>query len=314
MITECAPAKVNLTLEVHGRRADGYHELASLVAFADIGDLITLDPGKPLGLTVAGPFASALVGDNLIHKALRRLAEVAPELELGCIHLEKRLPVAAGIGGGSADAAAVLRAVRRANEARGPRVPGRDTRLTRLDAVPWAAIAASLGADVPVCFASRTCWITGTGTELARLEKLPPLHAVLVNDLGVVQRDKTARVFRALNASLVPGHHRDTVPRQLNHCEADQLIAFMSARGNGLAKATEEVLPGVTAVLAALRGEDVAAGTVTAAPHIPPAIAAMSGAGPTCFGIYASQAEAQAAAANLSQRHPRWWVKPTLIG
>jgi 4-diphosphocytidyl-2-C-methyl-D-erythritol kinase len=173
LIQEHARAKVNLTLEVLGRRPDGYHELASLVAFADVGDVITLVPGGaaggPLvggpphqahGVTVSGPFAgaltNALAGPNLIATTLQRLREACPGLRLGTVHLEKRLPVAAGIGGGSADAAAVLRAVQRANP-------------TLAAAVPWDDIAASLGADVPVCVAQRTTWMTGTGDLLSPL-------------------------------------------------------------------------------------------------------------------------------------------------
>ena len=115
MITEVARAKVNLTLEVLGQRRDGYHELASLVAFANLGDQLTFDVARPAGVSVDGPFAPTLAGENLIAVALRRLAEIEPRLKLGHVHLNKHLPVAAGIGGGSADAAAVIRAVRRAN-------------------------------------------------------------------------------------------------------------------------------------------------------------------------------------------------------
>src|SRR5690606_13758578 len=152
VLTETARAKVNLTLEVLGRRTDGFHELESLVAFAAIGDEVTLRVGAPLGVTVSGPNASAIDGENIAARALAVLVEAAPALVLGGVHIEKRLPVAAGIGGGSADAAAVLRAVARAN----PELAA---------AIDWHALAASLGADVPVCLASTAQFMWGIGGE-----------------------------------------------------------------------------------------------------------------------------------------------------
>jgi 4-diphosphocytidyl-2-C-methyl-D-erythritol kinase len=140
--TEGASAKINLTLEVRGRRKDGYHEIESLVAFADIGDSVILDTSGKTGVKMSGPFAQHIAGENLADVALQRLAAAEPRLALGTVMLEKRLPVASGIGGGSADAAAVLRAVRRAN-------PGFET------AVDWQGIALTLGADVPVCLGNR---------------------------------------------------------------------------------------------------------------------------------------------------------------
>ncbi len=145
---EFAPAKINLTLRVLGRRPDGYHELESLVAFADVGDWVTLDVSKPVGVTTSGPFAGSIAGANLVEVALRRLVIEAPQLRLGSVHLEKNLPVAAGIGGGSADAAAVIRAVKRAN-------------AEQVETLDWNAFALRLGADVPVCLISRAAWMTG---------------------------------------------------------------------------------------------------------------------------------------------------------
>src|SRR5690606_18933100 len=140
IITELARAKVNLTLRVLGRRPDGYHELESLVSFADIGDTVTLTVGAAPEVTVTGAFAMDIAGGNLVEAAMQRLARAEPRLRLGAIEIEKSLPVAAGLGGGSADAAAALRAVRRAN----PEIA---------DAFDWHGFAARLGADVPVCFA-----------------------------------------------------------------------------------------------------------------------------------------------------------------
>jgi 4-diphosphocytidyl-2-C-methyl-D-erythritol kinase len=326
VFTETARAKVNLTLEVLGRRPDGYHELASLVAFADVGDIVTLDTdslaagaqgpaaagGDADNVTVSGPFAAALVGDNLITATLRRLARDHPALQLGAVHLDKRLPVAAGIGGGSADAAAVLRAVRRAN----PLIAD----------VPWAKIAASLGADVPVCLGSTSVWMTGIGNILHPLPGLPALHAVLVNARGAVPPDKTAQVFRALdappldarpmggggshdtnvapNAAPVPATLRALAggPQRRSHdAPAAALVDVMRQRGNALQSATQQIVPDVAAVLAAVRATQ-------------PAYTAMSGAGPTCFGIFASSAAAETAATALLAQHPLWWVAATEIG
>jgi 4-diphosphocytidyl-2-C-methyl-D-erythritol kinase len=304
VFTELARAKVNLTLEVLGRRPDGYHELASLVAFADVGDVITLDTDAAVGVTVSGPFAQALVGENLIATTLRRLSEAHPALKLGAVHLDKRLPVAAGIGGGSADAAAVLRAVRRAN----PSAAGD---------VPWQRIAASLGADVPVCLAQTTAWMTGIGDQLQKVPGLPGLSAVLVNALGPVPSDKTARVFRALNAKPVgPRSDSDTTPAVPSFPATDRpdqaraaLLDFMRERGNSLQPATLQVVPDVAIVLAAL-GLLEAQWTLNEGPLF----AAMSGAGPTCFAVFATGASASAAADLITRKHPQWWVAATRIG
>jgi 4-diphosphocytidyl-2-C-methyl-D-erythritol kinase len=300
VITELARAKVNLTLEVLGRRSDGYHELASLVAFADIGDVVTLDTDAAVGVTVAGPFAAHLVGENLISTTLHRLAAAHPGLKLGAVHLEKRLPVAAGIGGGSADAAAVLRAVRRAN-----------TGLVGAG-VPWDSLAASLGADVPVCLANTTNWMTGIGNRLQVVSDLPGLHAVLVNAMSAVPADKTARVFRALAATPLPHGRSDdraTIPDSLAHLSAADadaarvlLLRFMRDTGNDLQAATQQVVPEVGTVLTELRA---IAGVL---------VAAMSGAGPTCLAVFDGAHAAKAAADVLSHRHPNWWVAATTIG
>ena len=147
-ISERARAKVNLTLRVTGRRSDGYHLLESLITFADVADDVTLTPSAERAVSMTGPYAAAIAGSNLVDTALDRIAAADPATTLGRVEVEKRLPIAAGIGGGSADAAAVLRAVRRAN-------PG-----VRID---WSVVAASLGADVTVCFADRSSLAWGIG-------------------------------------------------------------------------------------------------------------------------------------------------------
>jgi 4-diphosphocytidyl-2-C-methyl-D-erythritol kinase len=281
MIVELARAKVNLTLEILGRRQDGYHELASLVAFADLGDKLTLDPGAPVGVTVTGPFAPTIAGENLIAVTLRRLAEVEPRLTLGAVSLDKQLPVAAGIGGGSADAAAVLRAVRRAN-------PGLAA------GIDWAKLAASIGADVVVCLADRTSWMTGIGEVVTPLRGWPTLGAVLVNPLTPAPADKTAQVFRRLAApAFEPGDKREPPPSGV------RAIDYLAAKGNALEPAAIAVMPITVALKSALLG-------------LPGCrYAAVSGGGPTCFGIFDDPA---AAAASLAGEEPSWWVRAVTLG
>ena len=281
MITEAARAKVNLTLEVLGRRPDGMHELASLVAFANVGDTLTLDTSKPVGVSVDGQFAPTLAGENLITVTLRRLAEAEPRLLLGHVHLDKRLPVAAGIGGGSADAAAVLRAVRRAN----PEL---------VSTVDWMKIAAGLGADVPVCLTSETAWMTGTGEINLPLRGWPALGAVLVNPLVPAPADKTAQVFRRLAAPLLSNGPRPEPPGS-----GQSAIDFMASRGNNLERAALAVMPVAAAVKTALLG---IAGC---------RYAAVSGGGPTCFGIFD---DPEIAAHILGEQEPSWWVRPVTLG
>jgi 4-diphosphocytidyl-2-C-methyl-D-erythritol kinase len=284
-LTEIARAKVNLTLRVLGRRPDGYHELESLVAFADIGDVVTLDVGAPAGVTVSGPFAHAIAGENITERTLRRIAEVAPTLRIGAVGIEKRLPVAAGIGGGSADAAAVLRALRRADP--GP-----------ASAVDWPALAATLGADVPVCLASTAQFMWGAGRETVCLPALPPLPAVLVNP-GVPLA--TAEVFGALNATPVPVRvEPPPVPGPFS--DVTSVCAYLRASGNDLEPPARALCPQIGQVLAALAAETGVS------------VARMSGSGATCFAIFETATEAEAAAGRLSARNPGWWVVATTLG
>lgn len=287
MITEYAPAKVNLTLEVLGKRPDGYHEIASLVAFADFGDVIALDTSKPAEVRVSGPFGEGIAGPNLIEVTLRKLTDANPELALGAVHLEKRLPVAAGIGGGSADAAAVLRAVRRANPA-------------LANSVDWYALAKSLGADVPVCLFNLPAWVTGVGETLEEAGDLPALDAVLVNPMVPMPPDKTAQVFRGLNARPLDSRQMaERASRPGLFASSDALIGYMASRGNSLADAACGVAPVIEVVKSAL----------LAAPRCQ--YAGVSGAGPTCFGIYEDPV---AAAHGIISAHPDWWVKPVRLG
>src|SRR5690349_805729 len=193
MLTDEGRAKVNLTLRVVGRRVDGYHDLESVVAFADCADRLTLEPGARLSLVTTGPLAEACgeTSDNLVLKAANLLAKSVPDLKLGAFTLEKVLPVAAGIGGGSADAAAALRLLARLNG-------------LSLDDARLQEVALATGADVPVCVASRACDMTGVGEQLLPLS-IPTMPCVMVNPrLAVATKD----VFNALglrNGELLVG-------------------------------------------------------------------------------------------------------------
>lgn len=290
VVTEHARAKINLTLSVLGRRTDGYHALLSLVAFADAADEVTLDPTAATGLTVTGPFADAITGPNLIERALQLVAERAPGLGIGHVTLEKNLPVASGIGGGSSDAAAVLRAIRNAHPAA----------TAHLD---WADIARRLGADVPVCFENRAVWMSGAGEGLHDLKMpLPKLHAVLVNPCAPVPPDKTARVFRALGAPAIAGSGDGGATARPAIPDRAELLALMHRTDNDLEGPSTAVIPAVEDVLTSLEAcEGVE-------------IARLSGAGPTCFGVFASAQFAESAAAALTSDHPSWWIVPAVIG
>lgn len=288
VIHEFAPAKINLTLEVLGKRADGYHELSSLVAFAGEGDVLTLDTSLPVGVTTSGPFATSIAGANLIDTTLNLISRAAPGLQLGAVHLEKNLPVAAGIGGGSADAAALIRAVQGANPHAG-------------SDVDWTALAVRIGADVPVCLASRLSWMCGLGERVAPLQFASPLSlpAVIVNPLVPVPADKTAQVFRALRSGALP---ENGVGAELPEiADAGALAAAVRAGRNSLEKPCREIVPAVAQVLQALA--ELPGST----------LARMSGGGPTCFALFGDSAAASAAAAQLKEQHPQWWVRATAL-
>ena len=279
-------AKVNLTLRVVGRRADGYHDLESVVAFADCADRLTLSPGAPFSLETTGPTAGACgeVSDNLVLKAARLLAERVADIELGAFALEKMLPVAAGIGGGSADAAAALRLLARLNE-------------LSLDDARLGEVALLTGADVPVCLASHACDMTGVGEGLLPLN-LPKLPAVLVNpNVPVATKD----VFTALglrNGELLVGAtevlQAPAWPEE--GASIDDWIEALSAVGNDLEAPARKIQPVIGNVLQAL-GE--AKGS---------RLARMSGSGATCFALFGAAADAQAAGRKIAAEHPGWWV------
>jgi 4-diphosphocytidyl-2-C-methyl-D-erythritol kinase len=281
---EHAPAKVNLTLKVLGRRPDGYHDLVSLVAFAALGDRLTFAGEGNLRLDVSGPNAQACGAgdDNLVLKAARALADRIGTLGLGRFTLVKHLPVAAGIGGGSSDAAAALRLLARANG------------LAADDARVFAAARAT-GADVPVCLDPRPRIMRGIGEQLSAPLDLPPLPAVLVNP-GVAVPTKD--VFAALRFTVGPEAEVSEIelPR-----EREALIAYLVDHGNDLEAAAISLEPIIADVLALLREQHGCS------------LARMSGSGATCFGLFGSRNTALAAARGIKARHPHWWVRATVL-
>ena len=275
-VTVAAPAKLNLYLHILGRR-DGYHILDSLIAFADCCDLVTASPGDKLGLRVKGPFGEALDGDddNLVLRAARGLADMAGLAPRARLVLNKRLPVAAGIGGGSADAAAALRAL-----------------CTLWDVQPdtdqLQALALSLGADVPVCLDGRARFVGGVGEDLEPAPTLPAAGLVLVNP---GQPLSTPEVFGARAGAFSSGGRFETAPT-----DAAALCALLEKRDNDLTEAAIRLVPAITDVLSELAATKDCL------------LARMSGSGATCFGIYQGSARARSAAERLSKRRPEWWV------
>jgi 4-diphosphocytidyl-2-C-methyl-D-erythritol kinase len=285
--SEFAPAKINLTLEVLGRRPDGYHELRSLVAFAqDVGDLLTLKPATRVGVETTGPFGDAIVGRNLIDKAVAAFTAEAANATLLTISLQKNLPVASGIGGGSTDAAAVLRLLSSAH----PEVSDVDL---------WR-IARVLGADVPVCLGRQCVVMTGIGERLAETALPSGLSAVLVNPLVGVPSNKTAEVFARLRAGALTGVPREEEAPRFS--SADDVISYAEARGNDLEPPARSLFPVIDMVLAELRQLDGNR------------LAQLSGAGPTCFALFETERQAKGAASTLQQRQPDWWIRPTRLG
>jgi 4-diphosphocytidyl-2-C-methyl-D-erythritol kinase len=286
MLTEEARAKVNLTLRVVGRRVDGYHDLESLVAFADCADRLSLTPGSSLDLKTIGPLAGACgeTADNLVLKAARLLGEHVADLKVGSFTLDKVLPVAAGIGGGSADAAAALRLLARLND-------------LALDDERLREVALLTGADVPVCLAQSPCDMTGVGETLLPVS-LPKMPCVLVNPrIPVATRD----VFAALglrNGELLVGAsdiiQATAWPEQ--GASVEDWVEVLAENSNDLEAPAMRIQPVIGEVIAALNATNGAW------------LARMSGSGATCFAIYENTAEAQRAAQKIRLDHPQWWV------
>lgn len=281
-LVERAGPKINLSLLTLARRADGMHDLASLVAFGGGGDIVALEPGAELTLAIDGPTAGAAGAndDNLCLKAARALAARAPGLTLGRLTLVKRLPVAAGLGGGSADAAATLRLLARANG-------------LSLDDPRLIAAAEACGADVPVCVAARARMMFGVGHELGPILRLPPLYAVIANPgVGLLTKDVFARL------GLKPGERHALQPHPPidSGLDAEALLALLKKTRNDLedpACVLAPVIGDVLAVLGAARGAK---------------FARMSGSGATCFALFTDRRLAAKAARTIRRDHPGWTV------
>lgn len=295
-IREFAPAKINLTLRVLGRRADGYHALESLVAFAlDSGDRISLEPGPDFSLTTTGPEATAIDGPNLITKVAETILSCNPGLTSGAFHLEKNLPVASGIGGGSTDAAAALRSIARVNQISDP-------------GVRFAETALALGADIPVCIGDQgrgptAAFMTGIGEKVWRPDDgrslLPTdgLAAVLVNPRVPVA---TAAVFKTLAAPSLTTEPSARPPAPF--ASQDECLAYVASHPNDLEAPAGAMAPVIAEVL------DV----ITDLPGC--RCARMSGSGATCFGLFDGLDQAKVAATHLRSTHPEWWASATRLG
>ncbi len=285
-LIEDGRAKVNLTLRVVGRRVDGYHDIESLVAFADCADRLTLVPGSKLTLETTGPLADECgeAADNLVLVATQLLAERVPDLKAGSFTLDKVLPVAAGIGGGSADAAAALRLLARLND-------------LELDDNRLLDVALLTGADVPVCLASSACDMSGVGERLLPIS-IPKMPCVLVNPrVGVA----TKAVFEGVglrSGELLVGAS-DVLQATAwpePGASLEDWVEALALASNDLEAPAMRIQPVIAKVLAALNATNGAW------------LARMSGSGATCFAIYENTAEAQRAAQKIQLDHPQWWV------
>ena len=287
-VSAFAPAKINLYLHIVGRRADGYHLLGSLIAFADIGDWVTAAPAPSLSLALGGPEAGAIAAlgeNNLVLRAARLLAGEAAAKAQGAapfeaaafgaaLTLDKRLPAASGIGGGSSDAAATLRALDRLWH-------------RPLDPAALAALALTLGADTPACLAARPVWVGGIGERIEDAAGLPPAGIVLANPRRTLP---TADVFAARRGAFGLAGRFDPMP-----LDAAGLAAVLRDRRNDLTDAALTVLPDIAPVLERLA-------------RLPGALLArMSGSGATCFALFSDRAAALAAGALIARAEPAWW-------
>ncbi len=282
-IEEFAPAKINLFLHVGDKRADGFHALESLVVFVDAGDRLTFAPADTLSLAIDGPFGEGLAAetDNLVLRAARALAAETGIARGASITLTKNLPVASGIGGGSADAAATLRGLKH--------LWGLDS-----DSYTTMKIAEPLGSDVPVCVASRSSWMEGRGEIVTPAPGLPPAAMVLVNPGVAVP---TGPVFQALQTRRGVGN----VDHAARPRDAEALARFLRAQSNDLEAPAKEIAPVIREVL----------GEIARMPGV--LLARMSGSGATCFWLFEDTGSAEMAAIALEHSHPSWWVKPARV-
>lgn len=282
-LTLSAPAKLNLYLHVIGRRDDGFHLLDSLVAFAAVHDTLVIEPASRLSLENTGTFGSSLPSssDNLVMRAAERLRDLAGISDGARITLVKDLPVASGIGGGSADAAAAIKGLARLWNIH----PGQHD---------LSGLALGLGADVPVCLFGRPAFMGGIGEQIEPLAGLPAVPLVLVNPgVGV----STPAIFKARRAAFSEARRFDEIPETLDHL----VDLLLDGRGNDLSDPALSVQPVIGDVLARI-GETEGC-----------RLARMSGSGATCFGLFSTQNEADRAAASIRDSHPGWWAVSTRL-
>ncbi len=284
-LIETASAKVNLTLKVLGRRGDGFHELSSLIAFTKLGDTLQLEPGDELTLALRGAFSANLDEDNLVLQAARFLKERCEGASAGAFILDKNLPVAAGLGGGSADAGAALRLMAKAN-------PGLVTGRLMEEA------ACQLGSDVLACLMSHAALMLGRGEKLVPLEQFPALDIVLVNP-GIPL--SAGDVYAALEAPALDEDFVPDVPGQMSFSSAGEVLDHMSKDGNDLQRPAIKLAPVIGDVLSALSHAEGCEA------------AQMSGSGSTCFGIFANAGHAAGARDRLRAAHRGWWVVSTRL-
>jgi len=278
-----APAKINLYLHVTGKRDDGFHLLDSLVAFAGLHDLVGLRHADEFSLKVEGPYADAVPTgpENLVLKAAEKLGRAAG-ISKGCaITLKKNLAVASGIGGGSADAAAVLRGL----------VALWEIDLDAPDALDLGTLALEIGADVPVCLFGRSAFMGGIGEDIIRAPALPPVWLVLVNPNVP---SSTPAVFKERKGDFSQAARFDAAP-----ASAEELAGILKVRGNDLWEAAARLAPVIGDVLESLNSADECL------------LARMSGSGATCFGLFDDAGGAARAAVEIGRGHPDWWVRAT---
>lgn len=270
MIRVLAPAKINLFLHVTGKRADGYHDLQSLIFFADIGDQLTIAPAAQDKLVASGPFAHALpqAEQNLVTQAMIRMRKQYPELPGVTIHLDKQLPVAAGIGGGSSDAAAVLRAI-----------------AILYNLQPTQEILLELGSEMPVCYGAAAAWVQGRGERVESWsEELPDWGVLLVNPGKALP---TKQVFAEI----------DCFSPLYDFTQPTDWRAVMEKTANDLTIPAMKLLPEIATVIEKIADQQ---GCL---------LARMSGSGATCFGLFKNRQAAAQAASTIASAAPHWWVK-----
>jgi 4-diphosphocytidyl-2-C-methyl-D-erythritol kinase len=296
-MTLAAPAKVNLTLHITGRRADGFHLLESVIGFTDLSDRITLTPADEISLTVGGPESAALAEDtgNLVLRAAHlirdQLRDHVKTASGAHIALEKNIPVAAGLGGGSADAAATMAGCLRFWNGGGAPLINDQT------------VAAELGADVPICRFGRAAKVSGIGEVISAVPPWPDAWLLLVNPRVTLS---TAQVFKAFQGPLKePEKEPEPEPETEKTLSPEwgpsfaDFAAYLKGQDNSLTGAAMAAAPAIAGVLSAL-------GALSGC-----ALARMSGSGPTCFGLYATKAEANAGRTWMADNQPDWWVYVT---